>query len=47
MMLIALEVLGAILLALVVGQTGILFATSFRRFIHQRAVEKLSYDLLW
>jgi uncharacterized protein len=47
MMLVALEALGAILLALVIGQTGIFFATSFRRFIHQRAVEKLSYDLLW
>ena len=46
-MLVVLEALGAILLALVVGQTGIFFATSFRRFVHQRAVEKLSYDLLW
>lgn len=46
MILVALEVVGAILLALVVGQTCIFFATSFRRLVHQRAVEKLSYDLL-
>ncbi|HEV2047079.1 MAG TPA: 2Fe-2S iron-sulfur cluster-binding protein [Chthoniobacterales bacterium] len=46
MTLVVLEALGAILLALVVGQTCIFFATSFRRLIHQRAVEKFSYDLL-
>ncbi|MEY2479555.1 MAG: uncharacterized protein QOI04_482 [Verrucomicrobiota bacterium] len=46
MMLVVLETLGAILLALVVGQTVLFFATSFRRLIHQRAVDKLSYDLL-
>jgi uncharacterized protein len=46
MVLLILETLGAILLALVVGQTFIFFTTSFRRLFQQRAVEKLSYDLL-
>jgi ferredoxin-NADP reductase len=46
MMLIILETLGAILLALVIGQTFILLTTSARRLFHQRAVEKISYELL-
>jgi len=46
MMLIILETLGVILLALAVGQTFIFSTASLRRLFHQRAVEKLSYDLL-
>lgn len=46
MLLIILETLGAILLALVVGQTCIFFTTSLRRLFHQRTVEKLSCELL-
>lgn len=46
MTLLVIETLGAILLALVVGQTFIFFASSVRRLLHQRTVEKLSYDLL-
>src|SRR6202022_2556411 len=46
MVLVALGTLGAILLVLVAGQTCIFFATSFRRFDHQRAVDNLSYELL-
>lgn len=46
MLLIILETLGVILLALAVGQTFIFSTASLRRLFHQRAVEKLSYDLL-
>ena len=45
-MLVLLETLGAILLALVIAQTSVFLALSWRRLLHQRTVEKLSDQLL-